>query len=86
MRRCSSWHHFRCGAGTEAWGLGLRRATRMDQKYSDSLAQLQRRQSPAVLLKHGHMPRLRVLGEGYLAQHLLMSWARTGTGLGTRVW
>lgn len=28
MRRCSSQHHFRCGAGMEVWGLGLRRATR----------------------------------------------------------
>lgn len=43
--------------------MGLRRATKMGQKYSESLAELQRRQSAAVLLKHGPMLRFRVSGE-----------------------
>lgn len=35
----------------------------MGQKYSKSLAQPQRRLSPAPLLKHGHMLRLGVSGK-----------------------
>lgn len=43
-------------------GLGLRRATRMGQENSESLAQLQRRQPPAARLMYGHLQRLRSWG------------------------